>query len=111
MNPFKKTTLTGSLDHLILIVVTALVASVNIVAQVPRKTSSRPVTQKPQPAQTPPQSQALPPVETFTVDRTLATIPVIATEGGGSYVSDLRADEFSVYEDDIKQNIDFFKAI
>jgi Mg-chelatase subunit ChlD len=86
----------------------ALISPTNIVAQGPRKAATRPAPQKPQPAKTP--SQSSPPVETVTVDSNLAAIQVIATDASGRYVSDLRQDEFSVYEDDEKQNVEFFKT-
>lgn len=42
---------------------------------------------------------------------TLVQVPVIVSTVGGRYVTDLRRDDFTIYEDGIKQNIEFFGSI
>src|SRR3989442_1394255 len=88
-----------------------LASSLLISAQSPRKTSTRPEPRKtsPAPEPTPPDTSSQ--VETLKIDTNLVTIPVIATDEGGLYIPDLRKDEFSVYEDDVKQNIAFFGTV
>src|SRR6266581_1935844 len=111
MNFVSRAALAALISRLLLTAVICLAVSSGGGAQVPRKTSSRPATQKPQPAPTPPASEALPPVDALKVDPNLVTIPVIATDVGGLYISDLRQDEFSIYEDEVKQNIGIFKTL
>jgi hypothetical protein len=89
-----------------------LATSLSIIAQTARRPRSRAEAQKPQTAEpepTPPEPSQQ--VETLKIDTNLVTIPVIATDAGGIYVSDLRQDEFSVYEDEVKQNIAFFGTV
>lgn len=90
-----------------------MVASSSLFAQSPRrKVRPRPVTQQPIPAEaepTPPETSA--DVETVKVDTELVTIPVIATNAGGIFVPDLKQDEFSVFEDDAKQQVAFFGTV
>ena len=97
--------------RLFLAVLVSLAASTNIAAQSPRKTSTRPEPQKTSPAPEPTPPQTPPQVETLKIDTNLVTIPVIATDEGGLYIPDLRKEEFSVYEDDVKQNIAFFGTV
>ena len=93
-----------------LAVMIAVGGVVSVLAQTPR-TSQR------QTAQTAPAApKATPPEspqegDTLKIDTNLVTVPVIATDAGGLYVPDLRRDEFSVYEDDVKQNIAFFATV
>lgn len=42
---------------------------------------------------------------------TLVQVPVIVSERGGRYVSDLTRDEFSIFEDGIKQDIDILASV
>lgn len=89
-----------------------LVASLSVIAQTPRRVRTRPEPQNAQPAQpapTPPDPSQQ--IETLKIDTNLVTIPVIVSDSAGRYVSDLRQDEFSVYEDDVKQSIAFFGTV
>ena len=45
------------------------------------------------------------------IETDLVTVPVIATDRAEVYVHDLVKDEFTVYEDGIKQEIEFFGAV
>ena len=45
------------------------------------------------------------------LDTDLVTVPVIASDRADVYVPDLTKDEFTVYEDGMKQEIEFFAAV
>ena len=49
--------------------------------------------------------------EPIKLNTTLVQVPVVVSERGGRYVSDLTRDEFSVFEDGIKQNIELFGSV
>jgi hypothetical protein len=70
---------------------------------------------EPQPAKTtPPEPEAEPPqteVETLRIDTNLVTVPVIASSRSGSYISDLRKEEFSLSEDGVAQQIAFLATV
>jgi len=70
---------------------------------------------EPQPAKTtPPEPEAGPPqteVETLKIDTNLVTVPVIASSRSGSYISDLRKEEFSLSEDGVAQQIAFLATV
>src|SRR5262249_18709414 len=73
---------------------------------------TRPASQKPQQ----PQPSATPPnppedMDTVTFDTDLVTVPLIATDRSGMYITDLRKDEFTITEDDVKQDIALFGKI
>ena len=50
-------------------------------------------------------------VETLKIETDLVTVPVIATDRNGLYISDLLKKDFSVSEDGVPQEIAFFAAI
>ena len=50
-------------------------------------------------------------VETLKTDTDLVTVPVIATERGGMYITDLRKEEFAISEDGVQQEIAFFGKV
>src|SRR5689334_17033689 len=50
-------------------------------------------------------------VDTIKIDTNLVTVPVIATDRNGTYVADLRQEEFSLTEDGVAQPIAFFGKI
>jgi hypothetical protein len=50
-------------------------------------------------------------VETLKIDTNLVTVPVIATNIEGTYIPDLRQNEFSVQEDGSKQEVAFFATV
>jgi VWFA-related protein len=84
-------------------------------------TRERPDESKPQeakPAETPaPQTRAqddaqeLDEDEPVRVETNLVTLPVIASDRGGRYVPDLKAEEFSVFEDGAEQKVAFFATV
>jgi VWFA-related protein len=73
----------------------------------------RPIEQKAPPATQadnrtePPQEEA----ETLKIDTNLVTVPVVASSSSGSYISDLRKEEFTLSEDGISQQIAFLATV
>jgi Ca-activated chloride channel family protein len=59
-----------------------------------------------QPPATPPAGQ--PPQTPFRAGIELVSLNVTATDGAAHYVTDLSADDFSVFEDGVKQDVTFF---
>src|SRR5437762_2440640 len=49
--------------------------------------------------------------EPIKLNTTLVQVPVVVSERGGRYVSDLSRDEFSIFEDGEKQNIELFGSV
>ncbi len=49
--------------------------------------------------------------ETIKIDTNLVTVPVIASDRNDLYLSDLRQDEFTLYEDGVQQEIVFFATV
>lgn len=49
--------------------------------------------------------------ETIKVETNLVTIPVIISDRGDRYVADLRQEEFSIYEDGVKQQVAYFDTV
>ena len=73
---------------------------------------TRPASQKtklPQPTATPPNEPQ--DVETLKIDTDLVTVPLIATDRAGMYVTDLRKEEFTITEDEVAQEIAFFGKV
>jgi Mg-chelatase subunit ChlD len=50
-------------------------------------------------------------VETVKIETNLITVPVIASDRSDKYVADLKQEEFTVYEDGVKQDISFFETV
>jgi Ca-activated chloride channel homolog len=55
-----------------------------------------------------PTSQDEEPVKLHT---TLVQVPVVVSERGGRYVSDLNRDEFAIFEDGVRQNLELFGSV
>jgi hypothetical protein len=71
-------------------------------------------TQRPEPAQQkpePPPPEDQKELETLKIETDLVTVPVIATDRNGLYVSDLLKNDFSISEDGVPQEISFFATI
>ncbi len=49
--------------------------------------------------------------EPIKLHTTLVQVPVVVSEHGGRYVSDLTQDDFTIFEDGVKQNIDLFGSV
>src|SRR5437667_9812853 len=67
----------------------------------------KPTTNSPA-TQTPPQDQE---VETLKIDTNLVTVPVIASSRTGSYIADLKKEEFKLSEDGTPQEISFLATV
>ncbi|MDT5060813.1 MAG: Ca-activated chloride channel [Acidobacteriota bacterium] len=50
-------------------------------------------------------------VETIKIETNLVTVPVIVSDRSDKYVADLKQEEFTVYEDGVKQDISFFETV
>ena len=70
-----------------------------------KSTGQRPQ-QQPQPSATPPPEPE--DMETLKTDTDLVTVPLIATNRDGVYLTDLSKEEFKITEDGVPQEIAFF---
>src|SRR5947209_4778596 len=66
------------------------------------QTQSNPPASRPSPDQD---------VETLKIDTNLVTVPVIASSRTGTYIADLKKDEFKLSEDGVAQEIAFLAAV
>ena len=88
-------------------VILVLVIALTAVFAQTRPASQKP--QQPQPAATPPDEPQ--DVETLKIDTDLVTVPLIATDRSGMYITDLRKEEFTITEDDVAQEVAFFGKV
>ena len=77
---------------------------------------TRPARQKPNPPKPSPTQPETPPeepkdIETLTTDTDLVTVPLIANDSSGTYITDLRQEEFAIVEDGVPQQIAFFGKV
>jgi len=78
---------------------------------------TRPASQKPNPPKPSPTQQPETPtedpqdVETLKTDTDLVTVPLIANDSNGTYITDLRQEEFTILEDNVPQQIAFFGKV
>jgi len=77
---------------------------------------TRPASQKPNPPKPSPTQPETPPeepkdIETVTTDTDLVTVPLIANDSNGTYITDLRQEEFAIVEDGVPQQIAFFGKV
>ena len=49
--------------------------------------------------------------ESIKLHSTLVQVPVIVKETGGRYLTDLKREEFSIYEDGVKRDVEFFGTV
>ena len=80
------------------------------------QTKPRPRTQQPNPPKPAPTQPETPPeepqdVETLKTDTDLVTVPLIASDANNIYVTDLRQEEFAIFEDGVQQQIAFFGKV
>ena len=68
----------------------------------PQKPAPPPTTQTPEEPQD---------IDTLKTDTDLVAVPVIATDRNGTYITDLRQEEFSITEDDVAHQIAFFGKV
>src|ERR1043166_9223145 len=77
---------------------------------------TRPARQKPNPPKPSPTQPETPPeqpkdIETLTTDTDLVTVPLIANDSNGTYITDLRQEEYAIVEDGVPQQIAFFGKV
>src|SRR5215813_11699132 len=78
---------------------------------------TRPASQKPNPPYPSPtqQPEATPEepqdIETLKTDTDLVTVPLIANDSNGTYITDLTQEEFAIQEDGVAQQIAFFGKV
>jgi Mg-chelatase subunit ChlD len=77
---------------------------------------TRPSSQKPnapKPASTQPETPPQEPqdIETLKTDTDLVTVPLIASDKSGTYITDLKQEEFAIFEDGVQQQIAFFGKV
>jgi von Willebrand factor type A domain len=77
---------------------------------------TRPASQKPNPPKPSPTQPETPPeepqdIETLKTDTDLVTVPLIANDSNGMYITDLREEEFAILEDGVAQQIAFFGKV
>jgi hypothetical protein len=65
--------------------------------------------QQPQPSATPPPEPE--DIETLKTETDLVTVPLIASDRDGKYITDLRQEEFKISEDGVPQQIAFFGKV
>jgi Mg-chelatase subunit ChlD len=102
-----------------LAVVLAFLLTISSLAQSGRPTQNVPVkeapkkTQPPEPErQEPPAAKAeAPDPDAIKLDATLVTVPVVASDRNGLYIPDLKAEEFTIFEDGIKQEVAYFATV
>ena len=57
------------------------------------------------------QSQDPKDIETIKIDTDLVTVPVVATDANGTYVADLKQEDFVISEDGVPHKIAFFGKV
>ena len=77
---------------------------------------TRPASQKPNPPKPTPTQPETPPqepqdVETLKTDTDLVSVPLIASDSNNIYITDLRQEEFAIFEDGVQQQIAFFGKV
>ena len=100
----------------IVLAAAAAAASLTLAAQPPSPVDSNPATarQAPAPAGQPPPAAGQPPAQprsqqpSFRAGIELVSLNVTVTDGTQKYITDLSADDFSVFEDGVKQDVTFF---
>lgn len=50
-------------------------------------------------------------IETVKIETNLVVVPVIVSDHSDKYIADLKQEEFTVYEDGVKQEISFFETV
>ena len=76
-----------------------------------RPAGQKPNQPKPSPTQQPETPDEPQDLEKITTETDLVTVPLIANESNGTYVTDLRQEEFTILEDNVPQQIAFFGKV
>jgi len=106
--------MTSALCRICLLALVSFVVITEATAQRPRPAKPRPkpvVENIPEPAASPEVVNEPQDIETLKIATDLVLVPVIATEPNGLYASNLKKDEFEVWEDAVKQEIAFFSSV
>ena len=74
-----------------------------------KQTGQRPQSTQPQPSATPPPEPEE--IEVLKTETDLVTVPLIATNRDGTYITDLRQEDFTIAEDGVAQQIAFFGRV
>src|SRR5712692_2439360 len=89
-------------------------ATLLLAGQAPQQSSPRPTEQRGSPPRDATQQPSAPPLSDaqakITVNSNLVILPVTVKNGDGELVSDLRKDDFRVFEDKVEQKIDVFTS-
>ena len=77
---------------------------------------TKPASQKPNPPKPAPTKSETTPeepqdIETLKTDTDLVTVPLIASDKSGTYITDLKQEEFAIFEDGVQQQIAFFGKV
>jgi Mg-chelatase subunit ChlD len=94
-----------------IIALAALIFAFGAIAQTKSQPSQKPQSdqmKKPSQAETGKADQQ---GDTIKFDTDLVTVPVVASDRADVYVADLTKEEFTIYEDGVKQEIEFFAAV
>src|SRR5687768_383853 len=81
--------------------------NVPVQKEAPKKTQPGEAERK----ETPATKEEAPDPEAIKLDATLVAVPVIASDRNGLYIPDLKAAEFTIYEDDIRQEVAYFATV
>lgn len=76
-----------------------------------RPEKQKPNPPKPSPTQAETQPEEPQDIETLKTDTDLVTVPLIANDSNGTYITDLRQEEFAIEEDGVSQQIAFFGKV
>ena len=90
-------------------VVTALIFAISIVAQSGRDPQKGGESKRASPSEAERSNDQQ--GESVKIETALVTVPVIASDRNDVYVPDMRQDDFTIYEDGVKQELAFFAAI
>ena len=76
-----------------------------------RPASQKPNPPKPAPTQPETQPEESQDIETLKTETDLVSVPLIASDKQGTYIADLRQEEFTIFEDGVQQQIAFFGKV
>src|SRR5690242_14952749 len=109
----------SSVFQSIVVFLLASLLAFSSLAQSGRPTQNVPVKEAPKRSQPPePERKETPPVkdeapdpDAIKLDATLVTVPVVASDRNGLYIPDLKAEEFTIFEDGVKQEVAYFATV
>lgn len=103
--------MSGSRLAISIFLVVAIALTAAFAQTKPRNPKTNPNLPQPSPTQpeTPPEESQ--DIETLKTDTDLVTVPLIASDQNGMYITDLRQEEFAIAEDGVPQQIAFFGKV